>query len=147
MLFHSTIPLTVWRVSCCSGFNTIGFKLSVITVCLPVIFELIGTEESSETVCAIYILILWKHCLFPSSCLVSIGDLPSFVQINVYVRCCVLSPTLIWIPLFISNQFPLNARCLFIIHAAVSVTSNAFWMVDSLFRYSLYHGPHLMYII
>ena len=40
MLFHSAIPLTVWRVPCCSEFNTFDVKLSVITVCLPFIFEL-----------------------------------------------------------------------------------------------------------
>jgi len=38
MLFQSTIPLTVCQAPCYSEFNTFNVKLSVITVCLTVIF-------------------------------------------------------------------------------------------------------------
>jgi len=36
MLFRNAIPLTVWRGPCFSEFNTFDVKLSLITVCLPV---------------------------------------------------------------------------------------------------------------
>ena len=62
MLFHSVIPLTVWRAPCCSEFNTFNVNLSVITVCLPVVFELSWLRNLLKTVCAIDRLRLWKHC-------------------------------------------------------------------------------------
>jgi len=48
MLFRSATTVTVWREPCCSEFNTIDVKLSVIMVCLPAMFELSGTEKTSE---------------------------------------------------------------------------------------------------
>ena len=48
MQFRSAIPLPVWQAPSCSEFNTFNVKLSMITVCLPVIFKLSGAEESSE---------------------------------------------------------------------------------------------------
>ena len=62
MLFHSAIPLTVWRVPCCSEFNTFDVKLSVITVCPPFNFELSMPRNLLKTFCAIDRLRLWKHC-------------------------------------------------------------------------------------
>ena len=43
MLFRSTISLTVWQAPSCSDFNTFKIKLSMITVCLPVMsFSLVA---------------------------------------------------------------------------------------------------------
>ena len=78
MLFHSAITLTVKQAPSCSEFNTFNVKPSVITVYLPVIFELSGLRNLLKIICAIDRLRLWKHCLtimcLSSSCLVSIGD-------------------------------------------------------------------------
>ena len=113
MLFRSAIPLTVWRAPCGSKFDTFDVKLSVITVCLPVNFEFSGPRNLLKPICAIDRLRLCKHCYHyvSSSCLVSIGDFPSSTQRCLYVRCSALSPK----PLFNSDQFPLNARCFFIV--------------------------------
>jgi len=124
MLFRSAIILTVWQATSCSEFNTFNVKLSVITVCFPVIFKLSGPRNVLKIVCAIDRLRIWKHCLttmcLSSSCLVSISEWPSPTQSCFFVRCSALSPKLIFKPLFNSDQFQLNARCLFIVRANVS---------------------------
>ena len=48
MLFCRAIPLTVLRAPCCTEFNTLNVKLSLVMVCLPVMFYLSGAEQSSE---------------------------------------------------------------------------------------------------
>ena len=118
MLFHSAITLTVKQAPSCSEFNTFNVKLFVITVCLPVIFEFIEPRNLLKPICAIDRLRLCKHCYHyvSSSCLVSIGDFPSSTQRCLYVRCSALSPK----PLFNSDQFPLNARCFFIVWVNIS---------------------------
>jgi len=62
LLFHSAIPLTVCRAPCCSEFNTFNVNLSVITVCLPVVFELSWPRNLLKIVCAIDRLMPLKHC-------------------------------------------------------------------------------------
>jgi len=75
MLFRSAIILTVWQATSCSEFNTFNVKLSVITVCFPVIFKLSWPRNVLKIVCAIDRLRIWKHCLttmcLSSGCLVS----------------------------------------------------------------------------
>ena len=130
MLFRSAIILTVWQATSCSEFNTFNVKLSVITVCFPVIFKLSGPRNVLKIVCAIDRLRIWKHCLttmcLSSSCLVSISEWPSPTQSCLFVRCSALSPKLIFKPLFNSDQFQLNARCLFIVRANVSNLSKIY---------------------
>ena len=55
----------------------------------------------------------------PSQCTSLLLNLASIQRI-MYLRCPVLSTKLILKPLFISDQFSLNARCLYIVHANVS---------------------------
>ena len=124
-LFFSTCKISIiWLHSTDSEFNTFDVKLSVSTICLTVIFQLSGAEESSENrLChrqtkALETLI--PLCVFSSSCLFFICDLPSSTQTIMYVSCSALSPKLKLKPLFIFNKSPLNTRCLFIVRANVS---------------------------
>ena len=87
MLLRSTITLTVWRTPCCSEFNIFDGKHSLITVCLPVVFELSMADKSSKTVCAIDRLRLRKHCIHSVSFQVVIWS-PSVPCIAVHKQLC-----------------------------------------------------------
>ena len=86
MLFFRAIPLSVWRAACCSEFETFNVNLSVITVCLPVIFELSGPRNLLKTFGAIDRLRLWKHCLHSLS-------FQYIILIKIYLRAPGTLPT------------------------------------------------------
>ena len=106
---------TVWRAPCCSKFNTFDVKLSVITVCLPVIFELSGPRNLLKTVCAIDRL--RKHCYHSVSFPVVVLSpwvtcLSLHKHLRIHVRCSALSPKLILKPLFIFLSFSVKHKVL-----------------------------------
>ena len=89
MLFHSAIPLTVWRASCCSELNTFDVKtLCDYRMSVSLFWSLVGPRKPL-TARLTDRLRLCKHCydscVFSSSCLVSIDDLPSSDFTNCYV--------------------------------------------------------------
>ena len=92
--FAVQYPSVCWA-PCCSEFNTINIKLSVITVCLKFL-NLVGPRTLLKTVRVIDRRRLWKHWYhslsFPVVGLISIGDLPSSTHKIMYVRCSALSP-------------------------------------------------------
>ena len=109
---------------CNSEFNTFNVKLSVITICPPVIFELSVPRNLLKTFCAIHRLRLWKHCYHSVSfrvvvCSSSVTCLTLDKDV-MYVRCSTSSPKLKLKPLFILDKYMLNPRCLFMVHANVS---------------------------
>ena len=90
-------------------------KLSVITVCLPVIFELSGPRNLLKTVCAIDRL--RKHCYHSVSFPVVVWCpwvtcLALHNHLRIHVRCSALSPKVILKPLFIFWSFSVKRKVL-----------------------------------
>ena len=114
MLFRSAIPLTVSRVYCCSEFNTFNVKLSVITVCLTVIFNIVGPRNHLKTVCAIHRLRVCKHCYHSMYFPVVVWS-PS-------VTCLALHKTYVGdlLRLYPKTHIVTTFLCLFIVRANIS---------------------------
>ena len=78
------LHLIVWQAPSLCEFNMFNFKLSVITVCLSVIF-LAKWGRGIFLTCMCHRLTkaletLLPRCVFSSSCLISSSDLPSSTQ-------------------------------------------------------------------
>ena len=106
---------SVWA-PCFRNFDTFDVKLYVIiTVCLPVFFELSGPRNLLKTVCAIDRL--RKHCYHSVSFPVVVWSpwvtcLSLHKHLRIHVRCSALSPKLILKPLFIFLSFSVKHKVL-----------------------------------